>query len=166
MRMDRLTIAAVAVGFVTCSDPGARPIDEPGFGDHVTIGDEDFGNDTDESMPSDADGTIVDFDIVHSPIVTAVDGNGPVDLGAGFGPHHMADGLIIQGEYLLGASVSLHNAQGEWQLVFRVSSDTLLEVALPSTIAPGSYVLVVENPLGSAQFPIYLLEGPQGEPCP
>lgn len=92
------------------------------------------------------------------PVITGVDGNGTVDGEAGYGAHRIANGLIIEGEHLTGASVFLDTVE----LLVDESSPNRLTVTLPDDLAQGSYALMVSNAIGAAQVQATVLRGEQG----
>jgi hypothetical protein len=92
-----------------------------------------------------------------APEIVGVDGNGST-------PDHFADGLVVTGRNLAGATVTLAGPISA-TLDIDAVSDTRLEVKLPLDLEEGHYVLTAANALGSDQADLRILQGDKGDPA-
>ncbi len=99
---------------------------------------------------------------VAAPTITAVDGTGAADGSK----QRITDRIAVIGTGLAGAELALDGAGGQRWVLARCSGaaeqDTRVEVELPSTIAPGSYVLTAQNAAGTCTADLQLLKGADG----
>ena len=97
-----------------------------------------------------------------APTISSIDGTGTLDHLAGHVTHHTNGRVVIAGEELSGATVSLSDPTQAWDLEVCESSASELIAMLPTAIAPGTYTLSVANEAGSCGGNLGLLQGEPG----
>jgi hypothetical protein len=105
------------------------------------------------------------IDCHRTPAITAIDGMGTVD-GGEHAFHHLTNRLVLTGENLDGAYVSLTGGEYSNELLERCGEPTAgrIEVLLPAkTIAGVSYTLTVANQAGFCEAGVVILQGERGE---
>ncbi len=98
------------------------------------------------------------------PSIAAIDGDDPALVCPGAGTHCILNGLAVTGDNLLGASFELQPAIGPAVALAAAvgSTATRALLALPATIAAGTYTLVATNRSGSANQAFTIIQGPPG----
>ena len=102
----------------------------------------------------------------NAPVVSGVVGNGSQSCADSPDLRCFADAIVVQGENLLGATFRLDNqgAGPSFDLNIGAQNENhQVELALPTDLAEGAYLLVAVNGAGSDQLDVQIL---QGEPGP
>jgi len=101
------------------------------------------------------------------PVITGIEGDGPVDADPDHTDHHIRRFLTITGEHLDGVDVKLTDSSNhyEWLDVCQTGS-TQIEVALPDNIQEGVHVLTVATQAGACDSTLPVLEGTPGTDGP
>ncbi len=101
------------------------------------------------------------------PTISAIDGTGSADPDAAHAPRHLRDRLLVRGTSLSGAAFTLRGlvpaSAGVTLTPCGPGSDTEIELALPTTLAAGQYVLTAANQAGSCDASVTLLQGEPGQ---
>ena len=97
-----------------------------------------------------------------APTILGIDGDGAVDGALGHAAHRVHNRLVIDGDHLAGARVTLDSGSNALQVC--EESDTQLIVELPADLAVGNHTLSVVTQAGSCNATLPVLQGEQGDP--
>ncbi len=104
--------------------------------------------------------------VTSAPRITAVNGTGSQDQDTEHTPNHLRDRLVVTGTALAGASFQLRGTSPVRPAVSLgacgAGSDTQIELALPTSLAAGEYLLTAVNQVGSCDSTVWLLQGEPG----
>lgn len=114
----------------------------------------------------DTDGADSALDV--APLIFEVDGTGSVDGSPGHTAHHLRDRLLVIGQNLSGAALTLEGLDPVRAAVeldpCSTGTDTQVELGLPLDIVAGEYLLTASNQAGNcSSAPLFLLRGEQGQ---
>jgi hypothetical protein len=104
----------------------------------------------------------VDGTRANKPTITAIDGDGTADGANGHTAHLIDRRIMIRGENFDGADVSLVDNTGETVLEVCAAASDTLTVALPPTLATGTYLLRVTSQAGACDANLPVLQGQPG----
>lgn len=101
-----------------------------------------------------------------TPAVLSIDGDDPARVCPDAnGTHCVLAGILVTGENLGGAAFTLTGSVPNNPISLEAdptSTDTLAALALPDSIAPGTYMLTATNQAGSGEKALQLIQGPPG----
>ncbi|MBI5507709.1 MAG: hypothetical protein HY903_03035 [Deltaproteobacteria bacterium] len=102
----------------------------------------------------------------EAPIIETANGSGSIDVTGGHTERHLMDRLVVTGQHLLGAEATLTGIdppRAATNLVAcNAGTDTRVELALPTDIVKGSYLLTFSNQAGACNANLSLLQGEPG----